>query len=374
MRGINKNMFNQEHYIPILKWKAAERRALNELVARLDAEKKKLVSPLIQLVMPSPKTPKNPSQTKTREEQLVEVVGSLRTKLQTIPEEIAKEWGADPMFIDVSLLYTPELRAESMNQILTVGETLGASLIPVVNLSSDEEVGKVSCSLAKKYGHGLCLRLVRSDFKDMPDLMKRLDSFLSSCSVPVDKIDLLVDLKEDENNEYPVILSLCQQIPNLTAWRTFIFASGAFPVDLNGCKVGEKNPLPRSDWKNWSQQRNAKLKRHPSFADYTIQHPIYKESTQFFAPSASIRYTLNDEWIVMRGQRGKSQQYLANARILSELPEYKKFGENFSYGDAQIKSRGKDLSSKQTGNATTWLVIGINHHLACVISQISTLS
>ena len=116
------------------------------------------------------------------------------------------------------------------------------------------------------------------------------------------------------------------------------------------------------------------MRRHPSFADYTIQHPVYKESAQFFAPSASIRYTLKDEWLVMRGQRGKPRQYLANARILSEMPEYKGFGEGFSYGDAQIKLKGADLSSKRTGNPTTWLVVGINHHLACVTSQIATLS
>jgi hypothetical protein len=208
----------------------------------------------------------------------------------------------------------------------------------------------------------------------MPDLIKRIDVFLASCPAPIDQIDLLVDLKEDERNEYQEILGSSQQIPNLSAWRTFTFASGAFPVDLSQCKVGEKNPIPRTDWKNWLEQRNLKMKRHPSFADYTIQHPVYKEAAQFFAPSASIRYTLENEWIVMRGQRGKSQQYLANAQILSGLSEFKKFGKDFSFGDEQIESRGKDLSSKQTGNATTWLVIGVNHHLACVTAQIAKLS
>jgi len=367
-------MFNQEHYVPILKWKAAEKRALNELVVRMNPEEKKMVSPLIQLVMPSPKVAKNPNQQKTREEQLEEVVGLLRTRLSVIPDEILKSWGSDPAFVDVSLLYTPELKVESINQILAIGEELKMSLIPVINLSSDTEVGKASCSLAKKYGHGLCLRLVRADFKDLPGLVKRLDTFLATCATPVSQIDLLVDLKEDEHNEYREILEFSQQIPNLLAWRTFTFASGAFPVDLNLCKVGEKNPIPRTDWKNWLEQRSFKIKRHPSFADYTIQHPIYKEAAQFFAPSASIRYTLEDEWIVMRGQRGKTQQYLANAQILSGLQEFKKFGKDFSFGDIQIELKGKDLSSKQTGNATTWLVIGINHHLACVTAQIAKLS
>ena len=261
-----------------------------------------------------------------------------------------------------------------MRAILGVSERLNMVLVPVVNLSSDKEVGKVSCSLAKRYGHGLCLRLVRADFKDLQDLAKRIDAFLNTCSLPIGQIDLLVDLKEDTDNEYTSILGLCQKMPNITEWRTFALASGAFPVDLTGCRPDKKNLIPRMDWKNWLGQRGVPMKRHPSFADYTIQHPVYKEGAQFFAPSASIRYTLKDEWIVMRGQRGKSQQYLANAAILAGLPEYKTFGEGFSYGDGQIKSKSKDLSSKETGNATTWLVVGINHHLACVISQIAMLS
>ena len=367
-------MFGHKHYVPILKWKTAERQALKELAAQLKGKERKLITPLVRLVMPSPKAQKNPAQQKTREEQLDEVVATLRTRLAVIPGEMLDAWGVDPLFVDVSMLYTPALRNESMRRILATGETLKMSLIPVVDLSSDSEVGKASCALAKQFGHGLCLRLVRAQFRSFQELIKQLDAFVAACRLPVNQIDLLVDLKEDNHNEYLATLESAQRIPNLMSWRTFILASGAFPVDLTGCKVDQKNEIPRIDWKNWLRQRAMKLRRHPSFADYTIQHPVYKESAQFFTPSASIRYTLKDEWLVMRGQRGKSQQYLANARILSELPEYKGFGEGFSYGDAQIKLKGADLKSKRTGNPTTWLVVGINHHLACVTSQIATLS
>lgn len=367
-------MFGQEHYIPILKWKAAERQALKELVGQLKSKEKKLITPLVQLVMPTPKASKNPAQQKSRQEQFDEVVQALRTRLPVIPQEVVEVWGADPLFMDVSMLYTPAIRAESMRAILTGAEALNMSLIPVVNLSSDGEVGKASCSLAKRFAHGLCLRLVRADFRNLPELIKQLDTFVKACGLPINQIDLLVDLKEDDGNEYLATLGAAQRIPNLVSWRTFTLASGAFPVDLTACKVDQKNEIPRLDWQNWLQQRAMKMKRHPSFADYTIQHPVYKEAAQFFAPSASIRYTLKDEWLVMRGQKGKSKQYLANAQILSNMPEYKRFGEKFSYGDAQIKLKGADLTSKRTGNPTTWLVVGINHHLACVTSQIATLS
>jgi hypothetical protein len=133
-----------------------------------------------------------------------------------------------------------------------------------------------------------------------------------------------------------------------------------------------KNNIPRSDWNVWHEQITAHaVLRKPSFGDYTIQHPIYREYTQFFSPSASIRYTLNNDWLIMRGQKGKNSQYLANAQLLSKLPEF--FGEQFSYGDAFIVEKGRDLKSKKTGNATNWLMVGINHHLTCTANQIANL-
>jgi hypothetical protein len=170
---------------------------------------------------------------------------------------------------------------------------------------------------------------------------------------------------------------LCGRIPNLLKWRTFTIASGAFPPDLTDLSV-DLHFKDRTDWNAWFDQRKSNLPRTPSFADYTIQHPIYKDPVRGSNPSASIRYTLENKWLIMRGQalRGKNTkghaQYPAVARMVSEREEF--FGENFSFGDRYIAEKGKDLNSKQTGTPRTWLRAGINHHLACTVSQISNLS
>ncbi len=363
-------MFNSKHYIPILKWKPAEQRALEEL----NDQEKEVISPLIQLVMPQPKLPKLGAIEKSREEQLEEVTASFRIKLPKIPEEILKSWGKSPAFIDFSLIYTGSLRIEGLNQILTIGESLRLSLIPVVNLSSDVEVRKATALLVKKYSHGLCLRLVPADFADLASLSQEIKNFLSDCSLSEKDVDLLIDLKE-RDDVYLKLIDLSQRIPNLLKWRTFIFASGAFPIDLTNCTLGE-NYIPRSDWTNWIGQINSKkLQRYPSFADYTILHPIHKESVRFFSPSASIRYALKDQWLVMRGQKGKTVQYLANAQLLSQDQKFSGVfrGADFSFGDAYIVEKGKDLKTKKTGNPANWLTAGINCHLTCTVSQIASL-
>jgi len=82
-------MVNSRHYIPILKWKRAEQNALESLTK----ENKTFITPLIQFVMPKPKSLNDPRK------QFDEVINSFKQKIPKIPEEILKFWGNRAMFI-----------------------------------------------------------------------------------------------------------------------------------------------------------------------------------------------------------------------------------------------------------------------------------
>ncbi len=365
-------MFNSKHYIPILKWKRAEQNALESLTI----EDKKSITPLVQFVMPKPKSAKDP------EKQFKEVVEIFQQKISKIPEEILKFWGNTHAFVDFSLLYTNPLRIEAVEKITEVGNKIGLHLVPVLNLSDDDTFKTSVYAVAKKYKSGFCLRLVPSDLGDIAKLNEDISRLLKTSGLKETDIDLLVDTKEINGNieKYPAYIDASQKIANLSGWRSFIFASGAFPPDLSECKIDEENLIPRQDWKNWVEQiKNKKLARKPSFADYTIQHPIYRESTQFYHPTTSIKYALDDVWLVMKGKKQKFEMYLANAKLL--LDDKKRFyGENFSAGDKYIAEKGKhyekyirDPKVKGTGSTETWITAGINHHLALVVHQIANL-
>ena len=114
-------MFGPKHYVPILKWKRAEQNALQAL----HEKDKKLMTPLIQFVMPKPKAKDIP------EKQFEAVISAFREKLPQLPQHILKAWGTAPIFIDFSLLYTTALKVESMKAITASGHALGMRLIPV---------------------------------------------------------------------------------------------------------------------------------------------------------------------------------------------------------------------------------------------------
>lgn len=364
-------MFNIQHYVPVLRWKAAEKEALEQL----STEQKIYLTPVIEIIMPQPPPPKTGQPAKTPEEMLTESIKILKSKFPKIPEEIQKYWGKTPIFVDVSLIDI-SLRVDGLRQILSIGKSLGLYLIPVVNLNSSSDIQDAYIALANENAKGLCLRLPRSNFNEQ-SLSGDINNFLTLHKLAPQNIDLLVDFKITNGLCYK-LTDLNQQIPSLLKWRTFTVVSGAFPKDLTNFTV-DLHYVNRSDWNSWENQIQSNgLVRKPTFGDYTIQHPVYYEPTPGMNPSASIRYTLKDKWMIMRGQgvRGEKSkgfaQYPANAKLLSTQKEF--FGANFSHGDAYIKEKGEDINTKKTGTPRTWLRAGINHHLACVISQVSSLS
>ena len=358
-------MFNSKHYIPILKWKRAEQGAL----MALGEKHKKNITPLVQFVMPKNKP----------QEQLEDVIKRFEAQLTEISVKLIDVWGLTPIFVDVSLLFSTALKAKALKVISLEGHRLGGIFIPVVHLNDDEQIIKSALTVVKETKKGLCLRLICSDLSNMTELNQNITKFLSGGLGEKD-VDLLIDIKETEKNgdKYTKYINLSQSIPGLSKWRTFTFASGSFPVDLSECKLDEENLIPRIDWKSWKEHVSNKLQRKPAFADYTIQHPIYKEVTQFFHPTSSIKYTLEDDWLIMKGKKQKFELYLASA---AELVKDKRFyGENFSDGDKYIAEKAKHFETyiknptiKGTGSTETWLKAGINHHLALVAHQIASL-
>lgn len=364
-------MFNSKHYIPILKWKRAEQGALGGLTE----ENKKNITPFIQFVMPKQKP----------QDTLEDVVAKFKKQLTLIPDRIIEVWGKSPIFVDFSLLFTAELKIDSIKSILTAGSQKQAIFIPVIHLNDDPEIKNTACLLADETKSGLCLRLVCSDFSDLSKLNNSITEFISNYKIKKDNVDLLVDIKELDGNgeKYKKYFDLSQNIVDLLKWRTFVFSGSAFPKDLSQCKIDEENLIPRVEWKKWKEQYSDKnIKRKPSFSDYTIQYPIYEEISQFFHPTSSIKYTLDEDWLIMKGKRQKFELYLASAAELIKDSRY--YGENFSFGDKHIaekakhfpkymEEKNKGVDIKGTGSTETWLVAGINHHMTIAATQIANL-
>ena len=364
-----KKKINHEKYVPILRWKRAEKNALKDVADKECSlvEKRKITRnmiPLIEFIM-------QPKVKETLQESRLKFSSDLPKRL----EEIAGFWGKRSLFLDVQLIYYED-REKALEQILKFSKERNLSFIPVLNLMPDSDQSKLK-SIVLKYaedtGKGFCLRMIASGFSNsMGETIKR---FLKN-KASVEKIDLLIDFKTIDGTDYRQIENQIKEIPYLNKWRSFIVASGAFPKDLSGFEKYNDYDIPRFDYMLWEHLAK-KLERKPLFSDYTIQCPVYKEPPAFSNPSASVRYATEEKWIIKRGEglknlKGKGfRQYPAHARLLVDSPYFK--GRDFSAGDKYVadiaEGAKKDFKKAKTGNVEKWLQAGINHHMTLTAMQ-----
>ena len=359
-------MSDHDHYVPVLKAKQGEFWALKAL----SEDARKAMTPLLEV----PSIPWNfeiqaPSKT-------------LHGHLSPIAEKIANSWGTDPIFLDTPRLHPSDRMNDGMHPVtylLDQMRSAGLNIIPVTGLLHPiAELAAVADGHLKD-GLGVALRLMDSDFLDpgsLPGLVRR---FLVDLDVGPDEVDLIIDLQDlsprTEARDLLATSTAILLLPHLDRWRTLTLVGTAFPENLSRVKSGTVGRLPRAEWHIYSILREHPIPRIPTFGDYAVSSATTQPEIdpRVMHMSASIRYTSESDWLIMKGrsirQRG-SRQYHDQCRRLIEMTEYS--GPEFSVGDNYINDCAAEVTGP--GNATTWRMVGTNHHLEFVSRQIAGLA
>jgi hypothetical protein len=250
--------------------------------------------------------------------------------------------------------------------------------VPVVRLGADDDYIDAVRSVAARDGRGAVIRIVVPEFEG-DDYDSAITELVDELELERPAIDIVLDMRAEVipiPAQSRVARAVLDDIPNIDDWRSIVLASGAFPVDLSGLAVGQ-NRIPRHDWHLWRHVSDREPARQPIYGDYTVRHP---ELADDFDPrlvnmSASVRYTLDEEWLVLRGRgvrtpgTGGFQQYVGHAQQLTRMPEYS--GAAFSWGDNRIMDIANAAAT--SGNSETWISISVNHHIELAVEQISNL-
>lgn len=151
-----------------------------------------------------------------------------------------------------------------------------------------------------------------------------------------------------------------------------MFAASSFPATLAAAGTG-LSTIVRAEWLAYQ----VLLANRPggavvAFGDYAIAHPIYAPAP--YLGSASVRYTIDSDWLIARGRtlkgpvHGGFAQFQGLCTQLVTTPVFA--GASFSWGDAYIDQCSRGQVS--TGNLTTWRGVGTNHHLTFVARQLAS--
>jgi Beta protein len=348
--------FGPDHYVPVLKVKRGEKLALKQLAARLQSR----ITPLLEIVERQPD--------KSVAEHLDTAFNGLAESVRAYPRSLldARELASDGPLAAVEVFRRARLA--------------GFRFTPVTGISRNADT---SAALDHR-DHGLALRLTRVEF-EQGDLTERLHNFLQQYELQAEEIDLIIDIGPVEDLVVEGIASLTNLfmagIPDHGRWRTFTLSACAFPLSMALVDRQSHDFVERADWIAWRDQlhqRRRSLIRTPTFSDCAIQHPRGVEGfdPRIMQVSASVRYTLPEQWLLVKGEstrfRQPSVQFpeLATRLAYGHLRSHFR-GENHCEGCALIKAAAD--GAPRFGSAEAWRRLGTMHHISTVVEQLDLL-
>src|SRR5438874_5943150 len=291
-------MINEMKYVPILRWKQAERLALRAL----NEEDRTRVTPLIELI---------PTIFKPRKQAGIPYAPDPTRVLDEEAKRLLEACQYSPFFLDAGFVdrqvQGPSGKVPALEYLAATSRSYKMSVVPVTALSRSAEFQSSVARVAKADGRGACMRITPAEVL-RPGFGSQMKDCLACLGLKPRSVHLIIDY-EANNPTTPDPVSVLAQVPDLAEWPTLCIAGGAFPPDLQEFQPGNWR-IPRTEWLAWKRaiSNGKNLRRKPNFSDYTIQYGLYKEPVDGCNPSVSVRYTLDEEWLIMRGEaaRGKS--------------------------------------------------------------------
>lgn len=358
-------MFDEKHYVPILTGKAGEYRALQQLDPVVRAN----LTPLIE-VPPIPWDHENDAASCTIDQHLAKT-----------PDNMRKHWsGPERIFLDMWTVAEagPMTNGDHpLTSVLDRARSVDLNVVPVTGLERDAGYQAAVTGAVATDERGVCIRILGDELSAAANIKDDLDSLLANLAVTPKEVDLLIDFGAMHSAYEPTyrlaIRSSLPALPHLQDWRTLTVAGSAFPDNMGGFPRDATSSTPRTEWRVWASLLSMKdaIGRMPTFGDYAIDSPAYPDlDFRVIKMTASIRYTHENDWILVKGHvntKGGASQFPHLASILVGLPQY--CGAEFSSSDAYINACA--TGSDGPGSATTWRQVGTDHHMTFVVKQIA---
>ncbi len=350
--------FGPDQYVPVLKVKRGEKKALQLIAASFRPH----ITPLLEIV-------------ERKEGKAVTVGAHLKTAFKDLADSVS---GYTRCFLDPREIAHDGASAAAMVYRRAVTE--GIVFTPVTGFSRTADV---AAALAHR-DHGVALRLTRNEF-EAGGLAKGLRAFMSDHGLAPEDADLIVDLGAVDNLVVEGMAALTgaflAEIPDHSRWRTMTVSACAFPLSMKGVERRSHALVERSEWVAWKDalyaQRND-LPRLPTFSDCGIQHPKGVEGFDFkkMQVSAAIRYTTPGQWLLVKGESTRhalpSKQFpgLANQLVHGGLRSYYA-GPNHCAGCASMQAAADGAPG--FGSAAVWRCLGTIHHVTSAVEALGSL-
>jgi hypothetical protein len=350
-------MFDHKHYLSILKTKAGERWALENV----DFPLRTKMTPLLEIHPPKNRKKGEAKSNKKKKKKSPE---TLNEHIQAICASIKDFWGPNPFFLDTEWVNDMHVADSALAVALEACRSNGLKAIPVVRFSLDDKVLDAAKTAIELDNRGCMLRLDPDDF----GAQAAINGVLDYLNLHAAEVHLLMDYGKNPMN----LADDVKKVPSINDWKTFSAASAAFPKTIKNLPQRTWIKVPRYDWTAWEQAvTRGALPRKPTFGDYATRCSGAPPGGG--DPFVHLRYTKDQDWIVLINgtlQSGDADKMPSICRSLIERSDFD--GYEFSKGDSAINWIAGQ--NEDTGGPTEWVQWCANHHLQYVIKQIQSRS
>jgi hypothetical protein len=347
--------FGADHYVPVLKVKRGEKAALQQISPNV----RERITPLLELVERADKP--------------------LSAHLETAFKGLADSTSPySRCFLDARELEPdgPDAAVEAFVR----ASSAGMVFTPVTGISRTVDV---AAALGHRT-HGLALRLTRAEFESGA-LANGVEAFMGAHELAPSDVDLIMDIGAVDDLIVDGITALTEafmaDVPHHEQWRTFTVSACAFPMSMGGVDRHSHDFVERGDWIAWRDRlhnRRHNLTRLPTFSDCAIQHPSGIEGfdPRIMQVSASVRYTLEDSWLLIKGESTRTVPPSVQFPALATRLVYGQFrphyaGRHHCAGCSSIKDAADGVSGY--GSAEAWRRLGTIHHISSVMHGLGAL-
>ncbi|MDR5885969.1 beta family protein [Vreelandella janggokensis] len=332
------------NYMPIIKWQKWEQKALSKTFSEIKEE----LTPCIEIRDASQHT-------------------NLLKNFQDV-------WGA-PALVDYanpSGLLT-DTRQNELEEFLLHSKSAGFDITPVFGPSeirrAPHSLQKIATSFSK-----IAIRL-RVSLSDLPlsyDRINELRDAKATISRNTDASFILDLGKAPENWNEASIIGVTSAFKNAKAlgFNKVHLASGAYPDDLSFVRTGYAE-IPRHDWAFWKAVNRSAPELEVGYSDYGILSPQWtEEALMRMSSRISIRYTRNNDWLILRADGKTKEDSIAISQILVTTFGSDFRGAGYSFGDDIISHRADSTVPKKDKLCGHYHIAeGWSHHMAHVIKE-----
>ena len=349
--------FGAHHYVPVLKVKRGEKKALS------------LIQPVYQARM----TP------------LLEIVERKSDKAATVAAHLDnafKGLAGSITSYPRCFLDAREIAPDGPKAALEVFQRAASAGIVFTPVTGISRTADVAAALGHQL-HGIALRVTREEFEN-GNLTGSLQAFMVKHGLTPERTDLILDLGAVDEMIVDGVAALTaaflSDVPDHLRWRTFTISACAFPMSMGVVARHSHNHVERAEWIAWRDHLHAQrssLVRLATFSDCVIQHPRGVEDFDFrtMQVSASIRYAMQDSWLLIKGESTRVTRPGLQFPSLATKLVYGQLRSSFSgsthcEGCKSMKAAADHAGG--FGSAEAWRRLGTIHHISLVMQPTMT--